>query len=80
MTDSAPSKRKSASHESAIAKLAQQTNANEEVVRHLYDEEIAALQKEAVVKGFIGVIAARRVKKRLLASAGEAHRGARPPE
>jgi predicted GIY-YIG superfamily endonuclease len=75
MTDSARSKRRSTSHESAIAKLARQTNANEEVVRHLYDEEIAALQKEAAVKGFIGVIAARRVKQRLLASAAHATAG-----
>ena len=73
MADSAHSKRKSESHESTIAKLAKQTHANEEVVRHLYDEEIAALQKEAAVKGFIGVIAARRVKQRLLASAEARH-------
>lgn len=72
MTDSARTKRKSESHESTIAKLAKQTNANEEVVRHLYDEEIATLQKEAAIKGFIGLIAARRVKERLLASASEA--------
>ena len=77
MTDSARSKRKSESHETTIAKLAKQTHANEEVVRHLYDEEIAALYKQAAVKGFIGVIAARRVKQRLLASANDAHRGHR---
>jgi hypothetical protein len=79
MTDSAHSKRRSELHDSAIAKLAKQTDANEEVVRHLYDEEIATLQKEAAVKGFIGVIAARRVKRRLLASTGHAqsHRPAK---
>lgn len=74
MADTAHPKRKSESHESTIAKLAKQTHANEEVVRDLYDEEIAALQKDAAVKGFIGVIAARRVKQRLLASASDAHR------
>jgi Protein of unknown function (DUF3562) len=78
MTDGARSKRRSESHESTIAKLAKQTHANEEVVRHLYDEEIAALQKQAAVKGFIGVIAARRVKERLLASANDARRAHRP--
>jgi len=76
MTDSAHSKRRSQeSHESTISKLAKQTQANEEVVRHLYDEELAALRKEATVKGFIGVIAARRVRQRLLPSAGEASAG-----
>ena len=76
MTESAHSKRRSQEvHESTISKLAKQTRANEEVVRHLYDEELAALRKDATVKGFIGVIAARRVKQRLLESAGEAHTG-----
>lgn len=77
MTDSARAKRKSESHESTIAKLAKQTHAAEELVRALYDEELAALHNEAAVKGFIGVIAARRVKQRLLASAGNAQRGHR---
>jgi hypothetical protein len=39
-------------------------------VKCLYDEEIAILQAEASVKNFIGVIAARRVRRRI-ASARE---------
>jgi len=70
MTDAAHSKRKSQeSDETTITKLAKQAHADIEVVRQLYDEEIAALHNEATVKGFIGVVAARRVRKRLLAAA-----------
>lgn len=73
MTDGAHSKRKSSeSDETTITKLAKQTHTDAEVVRHLYEEEIAALHREAAVKGFVGVIAARRVKQRLLASANPA--------
>jgi hypothetical protein len=39
-------------------------------VRHLYDEEIAALGEVATVKTFIGLIASRRVKQRLRALRG----------
>jgi hypothetical protein len=53
--------------EAAIASLAHQTDSNRELVRHLYDEEIAALREKATVKNFIGVIASRRVKQRLRA-------------
>jgi hypothetical protein len=75
MTDAAHSKRKShESDESTITKLAKQTHTDAEVVRHLYEEEIAALHREAAVKGFVGVIAARRVKQRLLGSGNPAHR------
>jgi len=34
-------------------------------VKSLYDEEIAILQAEASVTSFIGVIAARRVRRRI---------------
>ena len=75
MKDAAHSKRKSReSDETTITKLAKQTHTDAEVVRHLYEEEIAALHREAAVKGFVGVIAARRVKQRLLASGNPAHR------
>jgi hypothetical protein len=53
--------------EATIASLAHQTDTNRELVRHLYDEEIAALREKAKVKNFIGVIAGRRVKQRLRA-------------
>ena len=74
MTETAHSKRTSRqSDEATITKLAKQTHANVDVVRHLYEEEIAALHNEASVKGFIGVIAARRVRQRLLAAGHSAH-------
>jgi hypothetical protein len=69
MKDAANSKRQAQeSDEAAIAKLAEQTHADLDVVRRLYEEEIAALCEEASVKGFVGVIVARRVKERLLAA------------
>jgi hypothetical protein len=74
MTNAAHSMRKSKESDETITKLARQTHAEVEVVRHLYDEEIATLQKDATVKGFIGVIAARRVKRRLLGGETPAHR------
>jgi hypothetical protein len=75
MTNTAHPKRKSRdSDETTITKLAKQAHADVDLVRHLYEEEIASLHKEASVKGFIGVIAARRVRQRLLA-AGHPARG-----
>jgi Protein of unknown function (DUF3562) len=53
--------------EATIASLAHQMDTNRELVKHLYDEEIAALREKATVKNFIGVIAGRRVKQRLRA-------------
>lgn len=73
MTDTLRSKRQS-HDETLITSLAQQARADVDVVRRLYNEEIEALQKEAVVKGFIGLIAARRVKERLQAARKLAHR------
>jgi hypothetical protein len=57
----------------AIAALAKQTQTAQEIVKHLYDEEIAVLHAVAAVKNFIGVIAGRRVKQRLIALKGTAH-------
>jgi Protein of unknown function (DUF3562) len=51
--------------ESAVAALAQKTHTPIEVVKHLYDEELADLQANSAVKSFIDVIAGRRVKERL---------------
>ena len=56
--------------EAIITTLAQETDTDEAVVKSLYDEEIAILQAEASVTSFIGVIAARRVRRRI-ASARE---------
>ena len=55
----AQSSKSQASDETTITKLAEQTQAETEVVRTLYKEEMEALHKEAAVKGFIGIIAAR---------------------
>jgi Protein of unknown function (DUF3562) len=53
------------SDEAAISALAKQTRTAVEVVRDLYEDEIATLMVQASVKNFIGVIAGRRVKQRL---------------
>jgi hypothetical protein len=58
---------RSSSDEATISALAKQTDTAKEVVRHLYDEELAALHAHAKVPNFIGVIAGRRVKQRLRA-------------
>ena len=74
MTDVPRSKQKSQeSDEATIQKLASQTHTDLDVVRQIYADEIAALQKDATVKGFIGVIAARRVRQRLLATHQSRH-------
>jgi hypothetical protein len=75
MTD--PANSKPWPNEATIKKLAEQTHADDERVRHLYAEEIAALEKGATVKGFIGVVAARRVRKRLLTEARLPHHRSR---
>jgi Protein of unknown function (DUF3562) len=58
---------RSSSDEATISALAKQTDTAKDVVRHLYDEELAALHAHAKVPNFIGVIASRRVKQRLRA-------------
>lgn len=62
-----PTGRAQKSQEAEVASLANQTQAPLEVVKRLYDEEMAALQANAKVKNFIGVIAGRRVKTQLMA-------------
>jgi len=47
--------------------LAKQTHTAHDVVKSLYEEEIAALHDKATVKSFVPVIASRRVKQRLKA-------------
>ena len=71
MTDS--KRRSQEPDETTITKLGKQTQADIYVVRHLYDEELEILRREAAVRGFIGVIAARPVKQRLPAGAAGAH-------
>jgi hypothetical protein len=53
--------------EATIATLAEETRTDQAVVHSLYQEELAVLEKQASVKNFISVIAARRVKQRLTA-------------
>ena len=55
-------------HEATITTLAQETDTDAAVVKCLYDEEIEKLQAQSSVKNFIGVIAARRVRKRIAAA------------
>jgi Protein of unknown function (DUF3562) len=56
---------KASSDESAVTALAQRTHIPIEIVRHLYDQELAELRSKSTVKNFLGVIASRRVKERL---------------
>jgi hypothetical protein len=64
--DVIPQPRKPLADETTIATLARQTHTSQDVVKHLFYEELAALHASASVKNFIGVIAGRRVKQRLL--------------
>lgn len=58
--------RKPLADETTIATLARQTHTSQDVVKNLFYEELAALHASASVKNFIGVIAGRRVKQRLM--------------
>jgi Protein of unknown function (DUF3562) len=51
--------------EATIAALAIQTDTDRSIVKCLYAEELAILESQARVKNFIGIIAARRVRRRL---------------
>jgi hypothetical protein len=66
--------------EATIAALAEETHTDHAVVHSLYEEELAALDAESSVKNFIGVIAARRVKKRLTAPHERTHPARSPAE
>jgi hypothetical protein len=52
--------------DSPLRALARQTNVPLEKIAALYEEEVARLASNARVRRFIPVIAARRVKRRLL--------------
>lgn len=54
--------------EVAAAALVRKTRAPIELIKRLYDEEIAELQSKSSVKHFIKVIAGRRVRQRLAAA------------
>jgi RNase H-fold protein (predicted Holliday junction resolvase) len=46
--------------------IAKETDTPIEVVRVIYDEEFTALEANAKIKQYVGVIASRRVKLRLM--------------
>jgi hypothetical protein len=51
--------------ESTVSAIAWKTHTPVAVVKHLYEEELADLESNSAVKGFLDVIAGRRVKERL---------------
>jgi hypothetical protein len=53
------------SAESTITALAKEAHTTQDVVQHFYDQEVASLDADSTVKNFIGIIAGRRVKRRL---------------
>ena len=67
MQDSNPSTDTSRLSDSTTAALAKETRTSPEVVRDLYRQEVAAVGAAANVRNFIGIIAGRRVKQRLMA-------------
>ena len=67
MQDSNPSTDTSLLSDSTTASLAKETRTSPEVVRDLYRQEVAAVGAAANVRNFIGIIAGRRVKQRLMA-------------
>jgi hypothetical protein len=56
---------KSGSTEAAISSLAKEMDTSTELVRTLYEEELAQLNEQAKVKQFVSVIATRLVRRRL---------------
>jgi len=60
-------------YDATIAALAKVTRSAPEVVKQIYDEEIAALHSNAKVKNFVGIVAGRRVKRRLMALKANDH-------
>ena len=56
---------KAKSTESSIAAIAKETATSVEIVKALYEEEVTALDAQAKVKQFVGVIATKRVKQQL---------------
>ena len=53
------------SNDAHVATIARETATSPDLVKALYEEEVAALTDGATVRQFIGVIATRRVKQRL---------------
>jgi len=55
-----------------IAALAKETETSTDMVKSLYEEEVAALSEQAKIYQFVGVIATRIVRQRLR-ELGSAH-------
>lgn len=53
------------SNDALVATIAHDTATSTDVVKALYEEEVAALSAHATVRQFIGVIATKRVKEQL---------------
>ena len=51
--------------DAAVADIAKETATSTDIVRALYEEELAALNSQATIKQFVTVIAAKRVKQQL---------------
>jgi Protein of unknown function (DUF3562) len=49
----------------AVDSIAKETSTSLDVVKALYEEEVATLAAQATIKQFVGVIATRRVKQQL---------------
>jgi hypothetical protein len=58
----------SKSNEAFVSAIAHETKMPIDVVRALYEEEVATLAHGATVRQFVGVIATRRVKQQLRAN------------
>jgi uncharacterized protein DUF3562 len=52
-------------NDTAVATIARETETSTDVVKALYEEEVATLTEHATVRQFIGVIATRRVRQQL---------------
>lgn len=68
MHDPNPTTDSSRLSDSTTAVLAKETRTSPEVVKDLYQQEVAAVGAAAKVRNFIGIIAGRRVKQRLMAA------------
>jgi hypothetical protein len=55
----------SKANDAVVASIARETATSTDLVRTLYEEEVAALTASATVRQFIGVIATKRVRQQL---------------
>jgi hypothetical protein len=55
----------SKANDAVVATIARETETSTDVVKALYEEEVAALTAHATVRQFIGVIATKRVRQQL---------------